>query len=202
MKNKKYYLFSLILAIGLLMLLVFKGANYDTYDFRLSMKALFGQELTYDEMKNSGIYRAYEQIECDTDVNRINSIFNKENNNLGGTFEAWQFPYGYVSCRYSSKDEERVLNKLVDFKIPHTTDISEEDLKLLLESSSFEEMKSLLGDPGILGVEYNSSGDITNHFYEWGIESRCETSDDKEKFRLSAESRDEVRIDKVILNAY
>jgi len=41
---------------------VFKEVNYDTGDFKLGMKSLLRQELTLEEMKNSNLYKAYEQI--------------------------------------------------------------------------------------------------------------------------------------------
>lgn len=73
--------------------------NYNTSEFRFSIKGLLLQELTLEEMKNSNIYKAYNQIDHDTNVEEVNRFLNKKSKNIYEHFESWYYPYGYVSIR-------------------------------------------------------------------------------------------------------
>lgn len=167
--KKKYWL---IISCLISLLTVFESMNYEPFELKLSVKSLLRQELSLEEMKNSNIYKAYNQITFSTNVDEMNNILNKKSKNICGSIESWYFPYGYVSIWYSEKEKARVMNKIVNFETPYTTNINEKELKSLFEYDSLEEIINMLGEPVLMGAEYNKDGQITDYSYEWGIETK------------------------------
>ncbi|MFZ5967083.1 MAG: hypothetical protein ACOYVK_07900 [Bacillota bacterium] len=170
--KKKNTLIMWFVLISVYLLIVFISVDYNLFEFKLSIKALLRQELTLEEMKNSNIYKAYDQINHNTNIEEINSILNKESKNIVGTIESWYYPYGYVSIWYSENGKPRVYIKTVDFKTPYTRKISEEELYAVFECDSLEKIISILGEPAIQSKTYNRDGDITEYNYEWGIKTK------------------------------
>lgn len=223
--SKKLILIILSLLIAGYLLFIFNSVNYKPSEFKLSMKSLLRQELTLDEIKSSDVYEAYKKITYNTSVDEINSILNKENENIAGSIESWYFPYGYVSIWDSTTNKSRVANKVVSFKTLHTTKISEKELITVFECNYFEEIINILGDPVIAGETYNKDGKVTDYSYEWGLRTSYSdefretvkdeygdfvslpmihplSNDKRGKFRLSVSIKANNQIDKISLSDY
>lgn len=162
--------------IGLLLIafsafMVFRSVNYDFSEFRISMKAIFRQELTLEEMKASSIFRAYNHINHDTYVEEIDKLLNMKSKNIMEVFESWNYPYGYVSVWYNRDKEPRVSTKVVSFKTPYTVELTEEKLAAIFMSGSYEEAAAILGEPAMLGESYDRSGRVTDFYCNWGIKT-------------------------------
>jgi len=109
----------IILIILIITIFVYKEVNYDENEFKLSMKTILRQELTLDEMKSSNLYKAYEKINSNSNLERNQQYYKKENNNYAGTFETWDFIYGNIWIGYNEYLEPKLWCKLVSF-ILHT----------------------------------------------------------------------------------
>lgn len=170
---KKQYVLRVCLLAFLLIIIqlvvVLKIVNYNLFEYKLSVKAILGQELTVEEMSSSSIYKTYNQIDYDTKVEEIDNILNKKSKNIYKSFESWYYPFGYLSIFYGGNDEPRVLTKVVMFKTPYTTKLSEEGLYSVFECNSIKNIISLLGEPAILGESYDKNGEVSEKSYEWGI---------------------------------
>lgn len=168
---KKRYVLIACLLILLYLLTVFISGNYDLSEFKLSIKSLVGQELTFKEMKGSSIYKAYNQINSDTKVEEINNILHKKSKNIARFFETWSYTYGYVSVCYNENEKPRVFVKVVSFETPYTIKLNEKELYSVFECNSLEQMNSILGESVLLGRIYTKDGKITVYNYEWGIKT-------------------------------
>jgi hypothetical protein len=169
---KKRQVLSIFLIIIIYLLFILNSVDYNLFEFKLSMKSMLRQELTMEEMKNSNLYKAYKKINFNTNVEEINALLNKESRQLIGVFESWNYPYGYVSMRYSENEKPKVHNKIIKFETPRTVEINERELYAVFEYDSLEEINSILGEPVILGEDYNKDGKVTGYSYVWGIRTK------------------------------
>lgn len=160
----------IILIILIITIFVYKEANYDVNEFKLSMKTLLRQELTLDEMKSSNLYKAYEKINSNSNLDEINNIIKKKNDNYAGTFETWDFVYGRIMIGYNEHIEPKVWCKLISFETPYTIELNDNELNSLLECKSLDEVVDILGEP-ILLLEGYKENDI-KYIYEWGIKAK------------------------------
>lgn len=168
---KKRYALIVCLLIIVYLLVIFKSVNFNLPEFKLSIKTILGQELTLEEMKSTSIYKVYNQIDHDTNVEEINDILNKKSKNILEHFESWYYPYGYVSVWYRENEKSRVFVKIVSFKTPYTVKLTEKELYSVFQCNSLEEIVGILGEPAILGRTHNKDGEITDFSYEWGIKT-------------------------------
>lgn len=169
MKKKKIIivLITILIPILLIMLFVFKKVNYDNNDFKLAIKSLLRQELTLDEMKNSNLHKAYEQINANSNIGEINNII-KENEHYEGPFAVWDLVYGRILIGYNEYMEPNVWVKLISFETPNTIELNDNELNSLFECKSLDEITEILGEPNIK-VESFKESDI---IYEWGIKAK------------------------------
>jgi len=151
---------------------VFKEVNYDKDDFKLSIKSLFKKELSLNEMKNSNLYKAYEQINYDSDLDEINNTIKRKNDKYIGPFETWDFVYGSILLGYNEYTEPKVRCKSISFATPYTIKLGDNEMNLLFECKSFDEIVDILGEPPMHTETYNKEGDITECIYEWGIKAK------------------------------
>lgn len=169
---KKRYAFIACILIVVYLLVIFKSVNFNIPEFRLSIKTILRQELTLEEMKSSSIYKAYNLIDHDTNVEEINDVLDKKSKNIYKHFESWYYPYGYLSIWYRENEKSRVFVKTVSFDTPYTAKLTEKELYSVFQCNSLEEIVAILGEPAILGKTYDESGEVTDSRYEWGIETR------------------------------
>lgn len=170
--KRKTIIITLIAALLIITLNVFKEVNYDKSDFKLGMKSFLRQELTLEEMKNSNLYKAYEQINYKSDIDEINSIIKKENKRYAGSFEYWDLVYGRILIMNSQVTEQKVLNKLISFNTPNTIELNYDELNSLFECETLDEVVYILGEPIIKVESYNENGEIDSSVYEWGIKAK------------------------------
>lgn len=169
-KNTIIALIKIFAIILLIMLYVFNKVNYDTNDFKLAMKSLLRQELTLDEMKNSNLYKAYEQINENSDLNEINNILKKKNDHYAGPFTFWDLVYGRILIGYNEYIEPKVWVKLISFETPNTIELNDDEFNSLFECKTVDEIIEILGEP-IVELEGFKETDI-NYTYEWGIKAK------------------------------
>ncbi|HYE80951.1 MAG TPA: hypothetical protein VEG39_02155 [Clostridia bacterium] len=170
MLEKKYALMALLIT-ALYTLMILNSVNYNFSEFKLSVKTIFGQELTMEEMKGSSIYKAYSLIEHDTGSEEINEFLNKKSKNILGSFESWDYPYGYVSIWYSGEEKTKVFVKTINFRAPYTAKLTLEELDSVFACSTPEEIFNILGEPAILGKTYDKNSNAAELSYEWGIQA-------------------------------
>jgi hypothetical protein len=170
MSKKGQILISLLLIV-LFVFIIFKNVNYDLNEFKLSIKAITRQQLTLEEMKSSVIYEAYSQIDQNTKVEEINSLLNKKSKNVIGVFESWYYPYGYLSIWYRENEETRVFVKILSFKTPYITKLSENEFYSVFKCTALEEISDILGEPAILSKTYDKKDAVSDSSYEWGIKT-------------------------------
>lgn len=169
MKKKKIIiLIAVLTTILLTMLFVFKKVNYDNNDFKLAIKSLLRQELTLDEMKNSNLHKAYEQI-ANNNLDEINNIV-KENENYEGPFAVWDLVYGRILIGYNENTEPNLWVKLISFETPDTIELNDNEFNSLFECKSLDEVIKILGEP-IIKLEGFKKGEI-KYIYEWGIKAK------------------------------
>lgn len=166
---KKIYALMASLIIIVYLLVTFISVNFNLDEFKLSIKAALGQELTLEEMKSTSIYKAYNQIDHDTSVEEINDILGKKSKNIYELLESWYYPYGYLSVWYRKDEKPRVFVKTVSFKTPYTIRLTEKELNSVFECNTLEKMISILGEPAILGRTYNNDVEVMDSRYSWGI---------------------------------
>jgi len=224
LSTKLRLIISSLLILGNL-LFIFNSVNYKPDEFKLSMKSLLRQELTLDEIKSSDVYNAYKEITYNTSVDELNSILDKENENIADFIKSWHLPYGSVSVMLNTSDKPRIGNKVISFKTLYTTKITEKELDTVFKCNSFEEIINILGEPIIAGEVYNKDGEVTNYSYEWGIKTSYSAefrkaieeeydnyvnlpmvhplgNKNRGKFRLSASVKDNNQIEKITLSDY
>lgn len=170
--KKKTIIIILTAVLLIITLNIFKEVNYDKSDFKLGMKSFFRQELTLEEMKNSNLYKAYEQINYKSDIEQINNIIKKENKRYADSFEYWDLVYGRIQIMYSQVTEQKVLNKLISFNTPSTIELADDELNSLFECKTLDEAAYILGEPIIKVESYNENGEIDSSVYEWGIKAK------------------------------
>jgi uncharacterized protein YxeA len=171
MKKKKIIiiLITVLISILLIILFVFKKVNYDNNNFKLAIKSLLRQELTLDEMKNSNLYKAYEQINANSNLGEINNII-KENEHYEGPFAVWDLLYGRILIGYNEYTEHNVWVKLISFETPNTIELNDNEFNSLFECKSLDEIIEILGEP-IIKLEGFKESDI-KYTYEWGIKAK------------------------------
>lgn len=178
--KKRDLLISFLMIAGFLFTILY-SVNFDLPEFKLAMKALIGQELTLEEMKNTWVYKAYSQVGNDTGEEEINGILNKKSKNILEHFVSWNYPYGYLHVIYRQDEKPRVYIKVVGFRNPHTIKLTEEELHTVFKCSSLQEIVSILGEPAILGKTYGKDGEESGSSYGWGV-----------RIKLTEEFMDEI----------
>jgi len=171
---KKLYISIIITSIFVLLILftIFINVNYDKDEFKLGLKSLLGQELTLDEMKSSNLYKAFLELNYNSNIDEVNSIMKKENSNsVAGIYENWEMVYGNALILFRD-NKSHVSNKLVSFKTPYTIELNYEELNSLFKCRYIEEIIEILGEPLILGESYNENGKVKECTYEWGIKTK------------------------------
>jgi hypothetical protein len=168
---KKLYalIFGLLVIVYLSVALI--SVNFNLHEFKLGIKTALRQELTLEEMKSTSIYKAYGQIDHDTDIEEINDILDKKNKNTYEVFKSWHYPYGYLSVWYREDENPGVFVKTVSFRTPYTIKLTEEELNSIFECDTPEKIISILGEPAILGETYNKDGEVTDSDFTWGIKA-------------------------------
>lgn len=160
----------IILIILIITIYVYKEANYDENEFKLSIKTLLRQELTLDEMKSSNLYKAYEKINSSSNLDEIKSIIKKKNGKNVMLFQTWDFIYGNMWIGYNEYLEPRLWCKLVSFYTPYTIELNDNELNSLFECKSLDDVVDILREP-ILKLEEFEENNI-NYIYEWGIKAK------------------------------
>jgi len=169
---KKRYIIITFVFVLLILFTILKKVNYDKNEFKLGLKSLLRQELTLDEMKNSNLYKAYKQLNYNSNIDEINNIMKKENDNIvAGSFKNWDMGYGNILIMFRD-NESHIFNKLVSFDTPCTIELNDEEFNSLLKCEDLEEMIEILGEPLILIESYNENGEINECTYEWGIKAK------------------------------
>lgn len=172
MKKKKTVIILisiLVVTILSIMFYVFKQVNYDNNDFKLAIKSVFRQELTLDEMINSNLYKAYEQINPNSDLIEINNFLKKKNDYLG-PFAVWDFVYGRILVGYNEYTEPKVRLKLISFETPYTIELNDDEFDSIFECKTIDEVIEILGEP-IIKLEGFSENDI-KYSYEWCVKAK------------------------------
>ncbi len=202
-KNIIITLAAILLIILNIAIYIFKEVDYDENEFKLGIKSLFHQELTLEEMENSNLYKAYEQINYKSDIEEINNILKKENKRYAGSFECWDLVYGRILIMPSQVTEQKVLNKLVSFNTPEIVELSDDELDSLFECKTLDEVIYILGDPIIKCEGYNKDGEIDGVIYEWGIKAKYfnpEEKGDPFKFPVPYKQKFRVNVDVITSN--
>ena len=170
--KKKCMIITLIIIFIILIITIFvyKEVNYDENEFKLSIKTILRQELTLDEMKSSNLYKAYEKINSNSNLEEINNIIKKKKGNNVILFETWDFIYGNIWIGYNEYLEPKLWCKLVSFYTPYTIELNDNELNSLLECKSLDDVVDILGEP-ILKLEGFKENDI-KYIYEWGIKAK------------------------------
>lgn len=214
---KKKNIIIIIITILLIMLnisiYVFREVNFDTGDFKLGMKSLLRQELTLEEMKNSSLYKAYEQINYNSDTEEVNNIIKKDNKNYAGSFESWDLVYGRILIMPSKADGQKVLNKLVSFNTPSTVKLTDDELNSLFECKTLDEVTNILGESIMKAESFDENGELNSSTYEWGIKARYFKHDQyggflnfpspfKQKFRVNVDVAESNIVHKLYIERY
>jgi len=160
----------IILIILIITIFVYKEVNYDENEFKLSIKTILRQELTLDEMKSSNLYKAYEKINSSSNLDEINNIIKKKNDNYAGTFDTWDFVYGRIMIGYHELTEPKVWCKLISFETPYTIELNDNELNSLFECKSLDDVVDILGEPILILEDFNEN--YINYIYEWGIKAK------------------------------
>lgn len=170
---KKIYIIIMISVFVLLIFFtIFKKVNFDKNEFNLGLKSILRQELTLDEMKNSNLYKAYNQLNYNSNIDEISNIMKRENDNIvAGSFKNWDMVYGNILIMFRD-NESQIFTKLVSFDTPCTIELNDEELNSLFKCIYLEEIIEILGEPLILAETYNKNGEINECIYEWGIKAK------------------------------
>lgn len=168
---RKKVLIIVLIFVLLILFIIFKEVNYDKTEFKLGLKSLLRQELTFDEMKNSNLYKAYKKINYNTSLDEIDNIMKKESNNVANMFKSWDLFYGNILIWFSNDTKSKVYVKLINFETPYTIELNDNEFNSLFKCKYLEEIIDILGEPIMLTVSYNENGEITEYTYEWGIKA-------------------------------
>lgn len=169
--KKIYTLIIGFLLIFASLLMTFINVNYDLSEFKISIKSSLGQHLTLKEIKGSNIYKAYNQINPDTEIEDINNFLHKKSKSIASFLKSWNYPYGSMTIGYRENDNPRVLYKYVGFRTPYMLKIDEKELYSVFECTSLKQINNILGDSVAgLGRSYNED-EITAYTYSWGIKT-------------------------------
>ncbi len=169
--KKKDLLISILMIAGSMFYLLY-SVSFSLPEFGLTVKLMFGQELSLEEMKSTSIYKAYNQIGNIKSEEEIDRILNKKSRGSNEQFRSWGYPYGILSVVYRLEEKPKVYIASVNFEKPFTKQLTQDELLSLFESSSLDEIVAVLGETAIMGRTYEEDGTLAGFSYEWAIKTK------------------------------
>lgn len=162
-------LITLIISVVIYLLSI---VDFNFFEFKLSIKTILGQELTFEELKESKIYRNYNMIEQGITIGELNKMFNEKGQpNDDNLATLWKLPYGSFGV-LGYNENIRVIHKGIHIKNPPTRKINEDILYNLLDCKTLYDVNSIFGEtPMQTGMLWDSNGNIEIVTYCWYIKT-------------------------------